>query len=163
MITATEDAWERLGDMLVQRRISLAPRYRVRELFASDVGLKWRLLYDIERHKRQNFTDETLAAFEVAYQLRPGSIATVLDGGQPELMEVPAAPQPEPIPPEIAELLATGGWESMERSPAHIQSLWRLRLAPHSLPAGDIAALIRSYIDQQGWGDSTGSSTRRPA
>jgi hypothetical protein len=83
MTSAHGSAWERLGALLIQRRIEISPRYRVRTLFASDVGLNWRLLYDIERHKRDSFTDETLAAIEVAYQWRKGSVASVLAGGDP--------------------------------------------------------------------------------
>jgi hypothetical protein len=96
MITATHDAWERLGAMLRQRRISLSPRYRVRELFANETGMHWRMLHDIERAKRDNFTDDTIKAIEVAYQWRPGSVARVLAGGEPDPMEVPAAPEPDP-------------------------------------------------------------------
>ena len=84
------DAWTRLGQLLVQRRIELAPRYRERTKFADEVGIKWRLLYDIERAKRDSFSAETLAAVEVAYQWQPGSVARILAGGDP--VPIAAAP-----------------------------------------------------------------------
>jgi hypothetical protein len=83
VLSAPSDAWKRLGALLVQRRIELAPRYRKRTAFADDVGIKWRLLYDIERAKRDSFTAETLAAVEVAYQWQRGSVMRVLAGGDP--------------------------------------------------------------------------------
>src|SRR5262249_54423906 len=99
-------AWQRLGDLLVQRRIQLNPRYRDRRRLASANGLSWRLLYDVERAKRTNFTTETLLAFEAAYRWAPGSVASVLAGGDP----VPLPPQredpPGPWPLSLAELAA---------------------------------------------------------
>lgn len=100
MPSAPADAWKRLGELLVQRRIELAPRYRKRTAFAGDTGIHWRLLYDIERARRKSFTPETLAAVEVAYRWQPGSVARVLAGGDPvpipEPQAVPSSPEPEP-------------------------------------------------------------------
>lgn len=83
----TPGNWKRLGDLLVQRRIELDPRYRVREVFAAQAGIHPRMLYDIERAKRTTFPPGTLATFEVAYQWAPGSIKRVLDGGAPLPLE----------------------------------------------------------------------------
>ena len=93
------DAWARLGELLVQRRIEIAPRYRERTVFAEDVGIHWRMLHDIERAKRKSFTPETLAAIEVAYRWRPGSVARVLAGGDP----LPIAGAPPAAPVDIPE------------------------------------------------------------
>ncbi len=73
--------WERAGNLLIQRRIDMDPRYRNRRLFAEERGLNWRLLHDIERAKRTNFEPETLAAVESAYRLVPGSYGRMLEGG----------------------------------------------------------------------------------
>jgi hypothetical protein len=83
MTTAPQGTRKRLGELLVQRRIELNPRWRKRTVFAEDHGLNWRLLYDIERARRDSFSDETLAAIEVAYRWRKGSIAAVIAGGDP--------------------------------------------------------------------------------
>jgi hypothetical protein len=83
MVTAPDSAWQRLGDLLVARRIELSPRWRNRTRFAEEVGLHWRMLFDIERAKRQSFPAETLMAIEVAYRWQYGSIERVLAGGDP--------------------------------------------------------------------------------
>lgn len=95
MATGPHDAWKRLGDLLIQRRIELSPRYRVRTVFAEETGLHWRMLYDIERGKRANFPDETLAAIEVAYRWQPGSIRAVLAGGEPSPVQPPGSDRRE--------------------------------------------------------------------
>ena len=117
-------AWRRLGALLVQRRIELAPRYRQRTAFAEDVGIKWRLLYDIERAKRDSFTPETLAAIEVAYRWQPGSVARVLAGGDPVPLAPPAPPggarSPDPdgfIRPSYTDPDAETFARSLENSP----------------------------------------------
>jgi hypothetical protein len=139
MIAAEDDARERLGRLLVQRRISLAPRYRVRTLFADDVGLHWRLLHDLERNKRSNFTDETLAAVEVAYRWKPGSIARVLAGGDPEPMTAAAeVARPDPGPAVVQEL-----WGDLDHAPELVRRLWRA-----ALPEETRLDLIHSYIAQ---------------
>lgn len=96
MMSAPESDRKRLGDLLIQRRIELSPRFRVRTVFAVECGLNWRLLYDLERGKRANFSDETLAAVEVAYRLRKGSIQDFLAGGELTAMETAQAPGAEP-------------------------------------------------------------------
>lgn len=92
MMTAPDSAWQRLGDLLIARRIELNPRWRNRTRFAEETGLHWRMLFDVERAKRQSFPPETLMAIEVAYQWQYGSIAKVLAGGDP----VPAAAHADP-------------------------------------------------------------------
>lgn len=80
----TDDAaaWERLGALLVRRRVELDRRYRNRQLFATERGIEYRLVSDIERHRRQNFEETTIAVLEAAYDLAPGSIGRALAGGE---------------------------------------------------------------------------------
>lgn len=99
MTTAPLSAWQRLGDLLVARRIELNPRWRNRTRFAEEVGLHWRMLFDIEKAKRQSFPDETLMAIEVAYRWQYGSIEAVLNGGDP----VPLAAEPDPEEPRYGD------------------------------------------------------------
>jgi hypothetical protein len=75
------DAWARLGALLVRRRVELDRRYRNRQLFATERDIEYRLVSDIERHRRQNFEETTIAVIEAAYDLAPGSIGRVLAGG----------------------------------------------------------------------------------
>ena len=89
-------SWTRLGELLVQRRIEIDPRYRNRTVFADERGLHWRLLYDLERARRVTFGPETLAAVEVAYELAPGSIGRTLAGGPLETGRGNGHPAPAP-------------------------------------------------------------------
>jgi hypothetical protein len=106
MSSYPDSARERLGSLLIRRRHELDPRYRNREFFAKETGVHWRVLYEIERSKRDNFTDLTLAAVEVAYRLRRGSIARMLAGGDLEPLEdtPPRGPgEPRSYTPEEVE------------------------------------------------------------
>jgi hypothetical protein len=93
MSGASLDARKRLGTMLVQRRAQLDPAFRNRNAFVETVRLDYRVLFDIENAKRDNFGPETLAAIEIGYGWKHGSITAVLDGGDPE---------PEPVKPHLA-------------------------------------------------------------
>lgn len=78
--------WERLGLLLLRRRVHLG--YPNRSAFARDKGLKNdRTLSDLEKAKRTNFGDNTLAHMEVVYEWAPGSIERVLAGGEPTPIE----------------------------------------------------------------------------
>jgi hypothetical protein len=102
--THTHEAWTRLGDLLLGRRVQLDVRYRNRRTFAAEVGLDYRVLYDIESARRTNFSDTTKRAIEQAYQLKPGNIDQVLKGGGLDANELDrhaAHPQPPVATPEI--------------------------------------------------------------
>ena len=93
--------WKRLGELLVRRRIELDPRYSNRRLFADESGLNYRIVSDVERGRRDNYENQTIAAVEVAYRVLPGSVARVVAGGEPALQPVPApagAPPPDARP-----------------------------------------------------------------
>lgn len=82
--------WERLGELLVQRRVELG--YPNRSEFARVLNLKHtRVLSDLELAKRTNFDQTTLTAAEVYYEWEPGSIAAVLHGLDPKPMGRPVA------------------------------------------------------------------------
>lgn len=81
----TTDApdWKALGDLLVTRRVQLDPRHKNRRKFVADTHSgsfdSWyRMVTSIETGGRDNYSRETLAAMEVAYQLEPGSLSTSL-------------------------------------------------------------------------------------
>lgn len=79
-----DEAWQRLGRLLLQRRPQLDARYRIRKVFAAERGLTDKSVQDVENAYRKNFSDEIISAFETAYQWSPGSIDRVLSGGDPE-------------------------------------------------------------------------------
>lgn len=95
MRSAPAASRQRLGALLIRRRIEMDPRYRKRTVFAQERGLHWRLLYDIEKARRDTFSDETIAAVEAAYQWQEGSVARVLDGGDPEAARAEGEPARE--------------------------------------------------------------------
>lgn len=104
------EAWRQLSRLLKSRRVRINPRYRNRTTFCSETGLHYKLVQDVEGapDTRTNFTDETFALLEDAYQLPEGSIRRTLAG---EPVELPARsqadsepladePQPQPQPQE---------------------------------------------------------------
>lgn len=107
------DEWERLGEMLVRRRVELDPRYRNRRTFAGDRDSRlYRLFSDIELGKRASYKPATLAAVEKAYELEPGAIGQFLSGGGLEPLEAgrsgPAGASPAEAP-QVIRVLATIG------------------------------------------------------
>jgi len=87
----------------VRRRIELDPRYSNRQLFASERGLNYRTVSDIERGRRDNYEDATVTAVEVAYAVTAGSVARALGGGGLEPLPAPgAARTAAPRPPAPA-------------------------------------------------------------
>ena len=72
---------ERLGSLLVRRRIELDRRYRNRQIFAREREIDYRIVSDIERGRRANFETQTIALIERAYDLDAGAIERGLRGG----------------------------------------------------------------------------------
>ncbi|WP_326828742.1 hypothetical protein OIE13_22820 [Streptosporangium sp. NBC_01810] len=98
-MSTTEAAWHRLGDLLVTRRVQLDPRYANRRLFAADThsgkeGSWYRMITSVENGGRDNYSRETKAALERAYQLRPGSFDHSLRSGELEVLREPAMTAP---------------------------------------------------------------------
>ena len=87
--TAGSD-WDHLGEALTERRVQIEPRYKNLRLFARETGLNWRLLFDIEHHKRETFEPETLMAIASAYRVTYRSVRDFRAGG--ELEPLPSAP-----------------------------------------------------------------------
>lgn len=76
----TPRQWERLGELLIARRIHLDVHYSNRSRFAREKGFNdERLISDVELHRRTNFGPETFAKFERAYELPTGSIRRFLN------------------------------------------------------------------------------------
>lgn len=90
------DPWVTLGSLLLARRAQIDPRYTNRRLFCEETGLDYRVVYDIEKNKRQNYGPAVLAAIERGYRWAPGSIEAVLAGGAPT-ERVDATIRPAPV------------------------------------------------------------------
>lgn len=92
---ASQAPWVHLGEMLQDRRVELDTRYANLRLFTDEAGIDYRLAWDVEHAARVNYRRPTLTAIEVAYRWGRGSIAAVLAGGAPVLLD----PEPKPSPP----------------------------------------------------------------
>jgi transcriptional regulator with XRE-family HTH domain len=85
----TGNEWNRLGDRIVRRRTELQMRTTV--ALAARTGLTPRMLGDIEKGRRQNYSPATKARIEAALDWEPGSIAAVLAGLEPTAIRSPPA------------------------------------------------------------------------
>jgi hypothetical protein len=140
--------WDRLGKMLEQRRAELNPRWRDLTVFAEERGLNWRLAWDIEKNRRTSYRSVTLTAIEVSYGWQPGSIARVLEGGEPVLAGSPLT---------RAEVLAriTARWGGLDGAPGFINTLWNAE-GPESVMLG----AITGYLDRTAEQDNNGRHLR---
>ena len=184
--TANADRWKTLGALLIQRRTALDPRYHNRGAFCEATGLKYRLVYDIEEGRRTNFGTSTLAAIEVAYQLRPSAITAFLAGGEltqdsarapASVTVLPSSPR-EPLvgiltPAEKVD--AMGEYENVNAQLARLQAEG---ISPAEARGGDLfpgdaarasswesaraglEPLIRAGVNLIGWDDISWATAR---
>lgn len=83
--------WSRLGQYVVDGRVRL--RMFTRPPLATRAGISTRVLGDIEKGRRDNYDDVTLAALEQALEWETGSISAILAGGEPRpVRERPRSP-----------------------------------------------------------------------
>lgn len=73
------DGWERLGHRVAAER---GRHWRSRAAFARDAGISSRVLDDIEKGRRENYSESTLAALEAALGWAPGTCLRVVQGGR---------------------------------------------------------------------------------
>lgn len=101
--------------------------------------MDYRLVYDIEEARRDNFGTTTLTALEVAYRLRIGAISDFLDGAELEVQPAPAdaaaaadvitvirQPPPQSLPDdELPPILRVTDEAALEPFTADaVRSLW---------------------------------------
>lgn len=112
MSSHDREAWERLGEMLVRRRLELDPRYRNRRTFTREHAPDlYRIVNDIELGRRDNYEPATLAAIEAAYSLPAGTIGRLLDGQLATSDGPSAAPERTPRTRVIPALRRTPALE----------------------------------------------------
>lgn len=73
------DGWERLGRRVAQER---GRHWRSRAAFARSAGVSTRVLDDVEKGRRDNYSEATLAAIEAALGWAPGTCLRVVQGGK---------------------------------------------------------------------------------
>ena len=76
------DDWPRLGQHVTARRVELGYRRR-EDLIAAIDGISLRTLGSIETGSQTGYHRNTIATLETALHWAPGSIQTILNGGNP--------------------------------------------------------------------------------
>ncbi|MGV2384858.1 MAG UNVERIFIED_CONTAM: hypothetical protein LOD86_06255 [Thermobifida fusca] len=82
-----DPAWQRLADLLVKRRVSLDPKYKSRRAFCEAKDIDYRVISDLEKARRDNFSPPMITAIEVAYEIADGAIQQAL--ADPAITELP--------------------------------------------------------------------------
>jgi hypothetical protein len=134
--TTDSDVWQRLGNLLMRRRIELDPRYKNRTLFTAERGVEYRIVNAIERGERSNYDQITITSLEVAYGLAPGAVSRYL-AEVTDRLELLSDAGPPTAPPA-------------EGSPRHNfperEDISPARIAPYvALVRQDLAAAIVRY------------------
>jgi hypothetical protein len=99
-VTTDAPNWKGLGDLLITRRVQLDPEYKNRRKFVAATATgstdSWyRMINSVETGNRDNYARQTIAAIEVAYQLKPGSLMRSL---RTQTLEPAQADQPAADP-----------------------------------------------------------------
>lgn len=92
--------WERLGKMVIDRRLALG--LRTRDQAAIATGISVRLLADLELGARDNYEQYTLVRLEQGIGWLPGSVDAVLAGGYPSLLPGTVGAEIDPVEAEMA-------------------------------------------------------------
>lgn len=128
---AHDDDWARLGRLLAERRIQLAPRYRNKALFAEERDINRRMLWAFETGKQGNYQPDTIRSVEASYELRPGAVGRILAGGDLE-SEIPGRSRPEPGAEEALDAAGDPGTPERVLFPGDdplseaLRAAWRL-------------------------------------
>ncbi len=104
-------SWERLGQLLQQRRAEISPRYINLTLFVAEREINYRLAWDIENGAERNYRPATLRSVEIAYGLAPGDIGRILAGKQPAARTAAQSRPPglDGLPPGLAKVVEAAG------------------------------------------------------
>ena len=99
MDTYPHEAWLRLGRMLERRRGELGYGFRHRARFVRERGsgkISAKTISRLEKGQRESYPESTIGAVERMYQWGPGSVESVLRGGEPHalLVSPPAGRNP---------------------------------------------------------------------
>jgi hypothetical protein len=108
--TYSPEAWLRLGRMLERRRGELGYGFRQRARFARECGggkISVKTISRLEKGERAYYPQSTVGTVETVYQWSPGSVESVLLGGEPSALLMGQPVELDPITTEYAP--ATSG------------------------------------------------------
>jgi hypothetical protein len=160
MDTYPYEAWLRLGRMLERRRGELGYGFRQRAHFARERGggqISVKTISRLEKGERDSYPESTVGTVESMYQWAPGSVESVLRGGEPNALLVAPPPGRNPIttayaPPTSGERLASWVFVRM-RQRGHSEDVIHDFLAAEDLPREPTTISAVSRI-----ADATGAS-----
>jgi hypothetical protein len=117
MDTYPSEAWQRLGRILERRRGELGYGFRQRTRFVQERGgrmISVKTISRLENGERESYPESTVGTVEAIYQWSPGSVESVLKGGEPNplLPAPPASAARDPLtnpeaPPTAGERIAS--------------------------------------------------------
>jgi hypothetical protein len=139
--THSHEAWLRLGRMLERRRGELGYGFRQRARFARERGggnISVKTISRLEKGERGYYPESTVGTVETMYQWAPGSVESVLLGGEPTVLLTALPPGRNPIttayaPPTSGERLASWMFVRM-RQRGHSDEVIHAFLASEGLP-----------------------------
>jgi hypothetical protein len=141
MDTYPYEAWLRLGRMLERRRGELGYGFRQRARFATERGggqISVKTISRLEKGERDSYPESTVGTVETMYQWAPGSVESVLQGGEPNALLAAPPPGRNPIttayaPSTSGERLASWVFVRM-RQCGHSEDVIHAFLAAEGLP-----------------------------
>jgi hypothetical protein len=100
MDTYPFESWQRLGRVLERRRGELGYGFRQRARFVKECGdgrISVKTISRLEKGERGSYPESTIGTIEAMYQWSPGSVESVLMGGEPNMVLVAPSPGRNPI------------------------------------------------------------------
>lgn len=125
--------WEALSLLLKSRRVELDPRYANLRLFCAERGIHYRVAWDIENCRRENFGRATLLEVDDAYGWVPKSTEAFVQAGT-RPVAAPGTPDTRDDRPD----LVLKHWANTD-----IQALWLLAVSP-----AQRLSLIETYLEE---------------
>lgn len=132
MDTYPYEAWLRLGRKLERRRGELGYGFRHRARFVRERGggkISVKTISRLEKGERDSYPESTVGAVEAMYQWSPGSVESVLVGGEPNALIVTPPKERNPItepyaPPSPGERLAAWVYVRMRQRGASDDAIY---------------------------------------
>ncbi len=180
------EAWRRLGRMLERRRGELGYGFRQRARFARERGggmISVKTISRLENGERDSYPESTVGTVEAIYQWSPGSVESVLMGGEPNPLLSAPAPARNSItspdaPPTPGERIASWVYvrmrqrghsddvihdfldaEGLPREPTTVSAVKRIAGATGATAAEVLALLgvedMTPPRDNTAWGDGS--------